>query len=183
MQSIIPPPGRPEPNYDDIERAQLAARTTRGAHWFYWIAALSLVNTVISIGGGGWTFGLGLACTQVVDALASHVEGPARYGVIAVGFICAGVFAIFGWLGTRYQTWAIMVGIVLYVADGLLLIGLMLASQQPLIIGLAIHAYATYALVKGFLACRQYHLVLARSVPPGPPAPPTQEIMSTMGQH
>lgn len=38
-----------------------------GANWFYWIAALSLINTVILMSGGSVSFLFGLGTTQIID--------------------------------------------------------------------------------------------------------------------
>ncbi|HPM80992.1 MAG TPA: hypothetical protein PLF81_09845, partial [Candidatus Anammoximicrobium sp.] len=60
----------------DALRAQLAqlhARGTSGAGWFYWIAALSLVNSIILLSGGDRHFVVGLGVTLVADVVAKEV--------------------------------------------------------------------------------------------------------------
>ena len=39
----------------------------RGASWFDWIAALSVINSAISLFSGTWYFVLGLGITEVID--------------------------------------------------------------------------------------------------------------------
>lgn len=177
MQSILPPTSSPEPDLDAQERIQLAAKVIHGVHWFYWVAALSAINTIISASGIEYSFALGLAFTQLIDAFSAQIVGPGRYAVIVVELMIAGVFVVFGLLGTRYQLWAIVAGTVLYVMDGLLLLGLMALGGATLIIGLLIHGWATYQLISGMIACRRFNQL---RFSPGPPSP---DVMSTMGQH
>jgi hypothetical protein len=68
-----------EPTQEDIEsiteeRLKTEGRFRNGANWFYWIAALSLINTIIVFSGGDWAFFFGLGVTQVVDVIA--VQSP-----------------------------------------------------------------------------------------------------------
>lgn len=51
--------------YDSAERQQLEQRMKSGANWFYWIAALSLVTSIISLAGGDWGFLVSLGVTQL----------------------------------------------------------------------------------------------------------------------
>ena len=136
---------------DSIERHQLAERMKSGAHWFYWIAALSLVTSIISLAGGTWAFLVSLGLTQLVDALANL--GAERLGVgvkivaLVFDFVAAGLFALFGYFAGKGRTWAFIVGMVLYLLDALvcLLIGFWL--------GLAFHAFALYSIYGGYKAC------------------------------
>ena len=47
------------------ELAQLHARGTSGAGWFFWIAALSLINSIILLSGGDRHFVVGLGVTSI----------------------------------------------------------------------------------------------------------------------
>src|SRR5512138_3090367 len=51
------------------ELMALDARIKSGAAWFYWIAGLSLINSVAALSGSKWGFILGLGITQVFDAI------------------------------------------------------------------------------------------------------------------
>jgi hypothetical protein len=55
-----------------------AARVVNGAKWFYWIAGLSLVNSLVVVFGGNFHFVLGLGITSVVDELQAV---PARFSI------------------------------------------------------------------------------------------------------
>jgi hypothetical protein len=56
-------------------RAQIAvaqAGVKRGAGWFDWIAALSLINSLIALFNGNWHFLLGLGITDLVTYAAQR---------------------------------------------------------------------------------------------------------------
>ena len=64
-------PGRKssgEQSLDAAERDRLERRVKSGANWFYWIAALSLVNSIIVMANGQWSFILGLGVTEIENA-------------------------------------------------------------------------------------------------------------------
>jgi hypothetical protein len=122
------------------ERAQLEARFKRGAQWFYWIAALSLINSVIAVSGGQWRFIFGLGLTQLVDAVVQALQAGALGGALAFAFdlMVAGLFVVFGYLSGRKMRWAFFTGMSLYVLDALLL--LLLGEY----LSAAVHAYVLY---------------------------------------
>ena len=43
--------------------AAAVAQLKSGASWFYWIAGLSLINSIAAVSGGSWRFILGLGIT------------------------------------------------------------------------------------------------------------------------
>lgn len=51
-----------------VSRMVAAGRARTGAKWFYWIAALSMVNSMAAMAGGNFHFIVGLGITSVVDA-------------------------------------------------------------------------------------------------------------------
>jgi hypothetical protein len=135
-------------------RTQVAvaqAAIKRGAGWFDWIAALSIVNSLISLFGGNWHFVLGLGITEVVTYEAQR-NGGSRGQVI--GFVATLVVAGFFWLMGRFakqgQRWALIVGMFLYVLDA----GLLLLGQDWF--SVAFPAYALFMLTKTFAAIKQF---------------------------
>jgi hypothetical protein len=125
-----------------------------GINQFYWIAGLSLVNTLIFLTGGSMTFVIGLGITQVIDGITSgltKVMGSTTGSVITgVGFlldlIVAGLFILFGVLGRKRFGKVILCGIVLYAMDGLIFL---FASDWP---GLFFHLFMLVGLGKGYMA-------------------------------
>lgn len=149
-------------------RAQLAAlehQGLTGARWFYWIAALSLVNSAIQLGGADRHFVIGLGSTQIVGAIADAVaqHNPAIASIakgIGFGINCffAIAVALFGWLCTRRYTAAFITGMALYFLDGLIFI----LSFDLLSIGF--HGFALFCIWSGMSAFRKLNALEAESV-------------------
>lgn len=126
-----------------------AAQLKSGASWFYWIAALSLVNSIAALSGTGWRFLLGLGVTQLIDALGSTLGGGAKVIVFVLDLVVAGVFVLFGVFANKAQLWAFVVGMTLFGLDGLL----MLLVKDWL--GVGFHVFVLYCLYRGFSVCRR----------------------------
>jgi len=131
-----------------LEQLQLPATLKRGANWFYWIAGLSLINTVIALSGGSVRFVFGLGITMAIDSAAKGMGGGAAVAVV-LDLIVAGLFVLFGVFAAKGRNWAFLTGLVLYALDGLL----MLLFQEW--IGVIVHAWALVAIFRGFQASRQ----------------------------
>ena len=161
---------------DAISRRQDEERATSGGRWFYWIAALSLVTSVISLVGGGWAFFASLGLTQIIDAVAVQVLAPRiGEGVKIVAFLfdvlAAGIFALMGYFATKRQTWAFVAGMVLYVLDAVVFLGFVTvfgAISLSAVIMAAFHAYVLWQVFNGYKACAR----LAASGGNMPPSPP-----------
>jgi hypothetical protein len=123
----------------------------RSAGWFDWIAGLSLINSVISLFNGNWTFLLGLGITQMINYLAQR-RGNSRGQMIAfvVTLLVAGLFWLMGRFAKQGQRWALIVGMFLYTLDGLVLV----VVQAWL--SVAFHAYVLFMLSRAFGAIKQY---------------------------
>ena len=114
----------------DQEQYRLESQHKSGANWFYWIAGLSLVNTLLNLFGGQFSFLVGLGITQLVDgivyAVSADVAPDMALVVKIVGFIVnlafAVLFVVLGVLARQRRKWAFIVGIALYALDGLLFI-------------------------------------------------------------
>jgi len=139
--------------YDNYKLAELAKHYKSGANWFYWLAGLSIITSLIAIGGGGIHFIFTLGITQIIDGIAVDLSLDMGSGAKAVALvldlIISGVFVLFGYLSNQRQLWAYIVGTVLFVLDGLLcLIG-------PDIISLLAHAVVLFFLIRGIMAGRE----------------------------
>jgi hypothetical protein len=145
-----PPTADPQAAYrEQLARAQAAVK--RGAGWFDWIAAFSIINALISLFGGGIRFVLGLGITDVVVYLASR-SGSSRGQLAALGVtvVVAGFFWLMGRFAKQGQRWALIVGTFLYLLDG----GLLIVWRDWL--SIAVHAYALFMLAKTFSAIKQF---------------------------
>jgi len=131
-----------------LERGALERRRNRGALWFYWVAGLSLVNSLVALTGQGWRFIVGLGITQFADALAAR----SGHGIAVVALIDAvfvGGFALLGRFAQRGWQWAFAVGATFYALDGLIF----LAARDW--VGVAFHALVVVMTVRGLDAARR----------------------------
>ena len=138
----------PAASAGERRREQLLRQRRSGALWFYWVAGLSLVNSLASLSGQHWRFILGLGITQVADALAAY-SGRGFGAVALMDAITVGGFALLGRFAMRGQVWAFAVGAVVYALDGLIFLGLRDW------IGVAFHVFVLVMTVRGLdAACR-----------------------------
>jgi hypothetical protein len=149
------------------------ARIHRGANWFYWIAGLSVINSVAFAAGANFHFLAGLGVTEVADAIVDvfvNQGAPSAFRVLSIVFDFVAVvgFALCGFFANKFSRTAFIVGIGFYFLDALIV----------LVLGdffmLTFHAFALYSLIRGFLATRELkayeRATAAMAVPPPPPA-------------
>jgi len=132
-----------------VAKMVTAARARAGAKWFYWIAGLSMINSLAVMSGGNFHFVVGLGITPVVDAMARQAGSMGSVLDIVINGFVSGLFVLFGYFAVKAQKWAFMVGMGLYALDGLLLLG---AKD---FLGMAFHAYALFAIYRGLTAAEQ----------------------------
>ena len=137
-------------------RVELQHSVRSGANWFYWIAALSLLNSVIATFAGQWNFIFGLGITQVFDAigggLAAEAEGSGlgfRIFGLMLSLGAVSVYALFGWLGNRLKTAGFVTGMIFYFLDG----GIFLVAGDML--GAGFHVFALFLMGRGFKALKE----------------------------
>jgi hypothetical protein len=130
------------------KKLSLDNKIRNGVNWFFWIAGLSLLNTVIYLFGSTISFVTGLGATQIVDGVMSAIaKDLGQSGIIVrlIGFAIdigiAGIFVVFGVLGRKRIRWPIIAGIILYTIDGIVL----LLFRD--ILGAAFHGLALFGLV------------------------------------
>ena len=140
-------------DYDNIQHAELAQRYKSGANWFYWIAGLTIITSLIAFFGGGIRFLISLGLTQFIDALAAGLATQLGSAVQVVGLvldlIVTGVFVLFGYLANKKMLWAYIAGMVVFLFDGLL--SLAFADW----IGVIAHAVVLFWMFRGFQAGRE----------------------------
>jgi hypothetical protein len=146
------------------ERLKLEARFKSGANWFFWIAGMSLVNSVVGMFGGQWGFLIGLGITQVIDAVLTTADGDAGTRLLGplLTTAVAGVFIACGHFAREGRRTAFITGMVLYVLDSLIFV---LVRD---FLAVALHAVALFFLVKGMHAKDQLdHLPQTRTAAAG----------------
>jgi len=142
--------------------AEQTRRLRGGASNYYWIAGLSVLNSLIMMFNGGMTFVIGLGVTQIVDAiaylLAADIPASAwtfRLAGLAISLAVSAVFAMFGYFAGKGQRWAFIVGMILYGLDAILM--LVIADY----FGFAFHLLMLWGLFGGLRAVSE----LARLIP------------------
>jgi len=133
--AMDPAPSAPSDSLDpqQAQRMYAVAEQTRrlrgGANNYYWIAGLSVINSLIMVFNGGMTFVIGLGVTQIVDAiaylLAEDMPSSAwtfKLVGLAISLAVSAVFAVFGFFAGKGQRWAFIVGMVLYGLDAILVL-------------------------------------------------------------
>ena len=136
--------------------AALMRRAHASARWFYWIAGLSVINTLIAMSKSGVVFVVGLGTTQIIDAIATRMESGGMAVALVLDAIVAGVFVLFGVFSAKGHTWSFLVGMILYALDGALIMGLSLLAKADLpILALGFHGYVLFLLFVGWKANMQ----------------------------
>jgi hypothetical protein len=131
-----------------VEHQQLERRRRIGARWFYWVAAVSLINTLVALSGQHWRFIIGLGTTQVANALALRT-GRGWAPALLLDLVLIGGFVLLGYLALQGQLWAFAVGFAVYALDGLIF----LAGRNW--IGLGFHVFVLVMVFKGLQAAHQ----------------------------
>lgn len=134
------------------ERDNLNLQLKNGANWFYWIAALSLINSLIYAFGSDVAFITGLGFTQLIDGFTDVVVengAPSAFKAVAiiVNLTIVVSFGLFGYYANKGFALAFIIGIAIYVIDTFLLffLGLYLSA--------GFHVFALFFIVRGYLAC------------------------------
>lgn len=155
----------------EVNKAAIASGTPNvasAARWFWWIAGLSLVNTVLIHGGSETSFVIGLGFTMIADVAFSAFK-PVAFALdgLAIGF-----FVLMGWLALRGHFWAFILGALVYALDGL--IYLKFGDMMPF----GFHLFALFFIVRGAFALREALLAAyaaALEQEPIPPAGPSSD--------
>lgn len=135
---------------DAAEAEDLDKKIKTGGAWLYWIAGLSIVNSVIILTGSNWGFVLGLTLTQVIDivcrGIATELGVAAMIFALVLDLAIAGFFIALGVFARRRQTWPFVVALVLYGIDTLLTL------FTGIWLGVLWHAWALTCIVIGLRA-------------------------------
>ena len=139
-------PGQPAPALDNataVKLAELRRAIKNGGGWFYWIAGLSLINTVITLSHGSFRFIFGLGFTQLIDEIIAHFGGPALVIGLPINLFITALYVMFGYYASRRARWAFIAGMLFYILDALLI----LVVKDWF--GLAFHVFALFGIVGG----------------------------------
>lgn len=139
------------------ELQKLRRSCSSGANWFYWIAGLSLVNSLILVFDGEWSFVVGLGVTQAIDSIAQALAEDSvidnslviQIMAFALDVAVAAIFVLLGRLAAKRLGWPFVVGMILYAMDGLIF----LLVQDWVSIGF--HCFALFCIYGGYVALQK----------------------------
>jgi hypothetical protein len=138
---------------DQTQHAEATQRYRSGANWFYWIAALTLITSVIGLMGGGWRFFLSLGTTQIIDAIANGASeslgNATKVIALVLDIFITAMFAAFGLLASKRQFWAYILGMAVFLMDGL--VSLAILDW----VGVIVHVLVLFWMFRGFQAGRE----------------------------
>lgn len=128
-----------------------------GSRWFYWIAALSLINSIAALSNSDFGFVIGLGMTQFIDGIAIALTKNMGGDMAVAGKACAfvadllvsGLFVLFGVFARKGHAWAFVLGMICYGADALLYV----LTVNWIAIGF--HGLALYFIYRGMQAHKQ----------------------------
>jgi hypothetical protein len=137
----------------EMENADLAAKYRSGANWFFWIAGLTIVTSIMTFTGADWRFLISLGTTQVIDALANvmsaELGGAPKIVALILDLVLTGVFVVFGVLANKKFLWAYILGMAIFVIDGF--VSLLVQDW----VGVIAHVVVLIFMVPGFMAGRK----------------------------
>jgi len=114
---------------------------SKGSGILFAIAGFSVINTLLVLGGSNIVLGIGLT----VSKFTSGISGP---GLIVINVIAVGFFALLGIFARSGSRAAILIGMLLYLGDGLMLF--MSGDPSAHIPGLIVHGILSIGLFKSF---------------------------------
>ncbi|HKE95472.1 MAG TPA: hypothetical protein VKB34_14255 [Povalibacter sp.] len=133
------------PDAASIREAAAALPAVRSAaRWFWWIAGLSVVNTVMFQSGSDTSFVMGLGITAVSDA----VFAANRSVGFVIDAIVLGFFVLVGLKAQHGSLWAFYLGTAVYALDALIYV--LAQDWMPV----AFHGLAIFFILKGIGALR-----------------------------
>lgn len=159
-------------------RLTLETKARNGVNWFFWIAGLSMINTIVYLAGVSLTFIVGLGATQFVDGITTGLIQEIGYGsttilrlaALAIDIGLAGIFVVAGLLGRKKYRWALIGGMILYFLDA----GLFIWAGD--ILAIAFHAFALWGLWGGLRAMNALKKLPASQPATVVPTPIVQEV-------
>jgi len=116
----------------------------RGANWFYWIAALTLINSAFAYFESARNFIFGVGLCQVIDAVMLEILGANSVLFLIPSLIIASLFGLIGYHANKFSKTAFITGLVIYGLDALLF----LLFQDYL--SFAFHLFALIMIFNGY---------------------------------
>jgi hypothetical protein len=142
--------------------SELSRQAIASSRWFYWIAGLSIINSISVVTSSTWSFLAGLGITQFISGLAlglSESVGPAvNIVAFAIDISIAGAFVVVGYFGQKGHSSAVILGLIFYGLDGLLFLAF--GDWFPL----AFHAFVFFSICRGLIAHKKLRALEAEAI-------------------
>jgi hypothetical protein len=132
-----------------LDRLRVEARMRAGADWFFWIAALALLEAYLNRSGIVTQGAFGLGMTGLVERATGPWTAPGGAMPFLAELVLPVFYVLLGVLARRGRRWAFAAGMGAYAVDA----ALVLAAAQ--MVGLALHLVVLGLLGAGFVAARQ----------------------------
>lgn len=145
-------------NVIEFEKKQLTEDIQKAANWFYWIAGLSIANSLVFYFSKDLYFVVGLGITQFIEGVLSELKnGPSLIALI-LNLMIAGFFIFFGYMSRKYKKWAFIIGVIIYIIDALIY----LYTREWMAVGF--HIFAIVMISKGFIKVFEYDKVCKQEI-------------------
>jgi len=135
------------------QKLRIENEVKSAASWFFWIAALSILNSIIFMFNLDWNFVIGLGVTQILDfagkAFSENMISGVKYLSLAINILLSAIFIVIGLYAQKGSRKAFLSGMILYALDTLIFI----LAFDPL--GIGFHIFAIYFMFRGFQACKK----------------------------
>ena len=141
------------PPANKFELDNLQVDIAKAASWFFWIAGLSVINSLLFYMGANMNFILGLGMTQLVDGLAAGLSNGANFIALIPDLMIAGFFFYIGYRSKKIDKWAFVTGIILYTLDALIY----LFFSEWFAFGF--HVFALVMIIRGFIKVFEYNKI------------------------
>jgi hypothetical protein len=128
-----------------VNRAAIASGTgtiVSGAHWFWWIAVLSLLHLVLKC--YDIEHGAPLSLSLTMNAIGTFGSAQLPAYVFLAGVLL--FFLLVGWSASRGSIMAFIIGAAIYSIDALL------SLQAPTKLAFGFHLLALYFILRGMFA-------------------------------
>jgi hypothetical protein len=132
-----------------LDRLRVEARMRAGADWFFWIAALALLEAYLDRSGIVTEGAFGLGMTWLVERATEPWTAAGQAMPFLAELVLPVLYVLLGVLARRGRRWVFATGLIIYAVDA----ALVLAAGE--LIGLALHLVVLGLLGMGFLAARQ----------------------------
>ncbi len=133
---------------DDSARHVTRTSVLHGADWFFWLALLSVVNSLIVYFYNTPNTPIALGITQWLDGTNGGIGSAMTTGWLMINILIAVCLAMFGLFARKGSDVAFIVGIFVYAVDAFLMIGV------RDVFGFGVHLLGLFFLFKGLLASR-----------------------------